>query len=520
MTTRETAAADTLARELCHRESRDLKAIAHGGGALLFASAFGNGLSYAFGIFLARTLGAEEFGLYALALTIFNMVSLTVVFGMDMGAMKFVSHHLAEGQRAKARETLIVAASLAFGSGLVAAIGLAWFAHPIAVTLYNKPDLVLSLICFATAIPLGTLTIVLLSTLQAFQNVGYTILIKYLWEPIGKFVLAAIMLWAGFHLLGVLISIVLTFAVSAILSIYAVYRLEFSRSDSFRVWNMREARTLLAYCFPLVISNLFGVVASRSDILILGYWTTAQEVGIYLAAFQTAAIMALVLNAFGTSLGPIMSRAWSQQDRGRISDSYQAVSRLSMMVALPIFCCFILFASDILAIFGSEFSRGSAALMILAAGQVFNTATGSANTVLLMSGHSRLVMTNTVIMGVALLAATATIIPFWGMTGAAIAASTTFILTNLIRVFQVWRLHQVQPYTWEQAKPIAAAAAATGITLILHKSALLLPSPVLGLTLGALYLSGVWLLGISRQDRLVFESLVARGKASLRRGET
>lgn len=62
----------------------DSETIALSGTAVLLASAFGNGLNYAFGIFLAGTLGAEEFGLYALALTIFNIVSLAVVFGMDI----------------------------------------------------------------------------------------------------------------------------------------------------------------------------------------------------------------------------------------------------------------------------------------------------------------------------------------------------------------------------------------------------------------------------------------------------
>ena len=124
------------------------------------------------------------------------------------------------------------------------------------------------------------------------------------------------------------------------------------------MWNIQEARTLLTYCLPLAVSNLFGVVAPRSDILILGYWANTQEVGIYLAAFQTAAIMALVLSAFDTGLAPIISRAWSQQDRARMSDSYQAVSRLSITVSLPVFCCLILFANDILKVFGSEFANG------------------------------------------------------------------------------------------------------------------------------------------------------------------
>ena len=119
-------------------------------------------------------------------------------------------------------------------------------------------------------------------------------------------------------------------------------------------------------------------------------------------------------------------------------------------------------------------------------------------------------MTNTVVMGVVLLVATATVIPFWGITGAAIAASTTFILTNVIRVIQVWRLYQVQPYTWDLMKPITAAIVSAGIILMLHMSAVSLPSPVLGLALGMLYLSGLLLLGINQQDRLVLQSIFLR----------
>ena len=518
MTIHQATPTATLAGDLSQRESRDIATIAQGGSALLLASAFGNGLNYAFGIFLARTLGAEEFGLFGLALTIFNMVTLTVVLGMDIGATKFVSHHLVEGQHGKARESIIAASSIAFGSGLVAAIVLMVLAHPIAVTLYDKPNLVQSLLFLSAAIPLATLTIVLISTLQAYQTVRYTILIKYLWEPIGKFILAGGLLWAGFQLLGVLISILIVFAVSAALSINALRQLAFGRLDCLFAWNWREARLLVSFCLPLFVSKIFGVVAPRSDILILGYWASVEEVGVYLAAFQTAAIMSLVLSAFDTSLGPILSRAWSQQDQARMRDSYQAVSRLSIMTALPIFCCLLLFSSEILRVFGAEFVGGRWALMILALGQVFNTATGSANTVLLMSGQSRLVMTNTVVMGVVLLAATAVIIPFWGITGAALTAATIFILTNVIRVSQVWRLHHVQPYSMDLAKSVTAAAIATGITLMISNLAPALSSPVVAFAFGMLYVAGIGLLGVSRQDRLIFESLVSRCKSLFGKG--
>ncbi|MCS6293008.1 MAG: flippase [Nitrospira sp.] len=496
--------------------THDLRRLFTGGSTVLFASAIGNGINYTFGIFLARSLGANEFGLYALALTLFNILTLTAVFGMDTCVTKFVSRYLEEGQPAKVRETVTVSTCIAMGLGFIAATGLGLLAGPLATDIYGKPELANSLLFFAAAIPFATLTTVLVSTLQAYQTVRYTILIKYIWEPIAKFVFAGILLGAGFQLLGVLASIVVTLAVSAILSLRAVYGLIFDKSDAPLAWSAREMKTLLAYGVPLALSNVFGIVAPRSDVLILGYWVNAQEVGIYLAAFQTAAIISLVLGAFETGLAPIISRAWTQQDLTRMTDSYQAVSRLSITISLPIFCCLLLLASDILKVFGPEFARGAAALMILATGQLFHNSTGSANTVLLMSGHSRLVMTNTVVMGVALLATTALLIPLWGITGAAIAASMTFILTNVVRIIQVWRLHHIQPYTWSLMKPIAAAATATGILITIQNSTVSIPGFFLGLTLGALYLIGLLLLGIHQQDRLVIQSLLTMVKSLIK----
>ena len=123
----------TLKSNRVQQAPSDLKTITYSGGALLIASAVGNGLNYAFGIFLARVLGADDFGLYALALTVFNILTLIFVFGLDTAAIKFVSHHLEEHQMARARTTIGTTTILASGSALVAAFALAMVAHPLAM---------------------------------------------------------------------------------------------------------------------------------------------------------------------------------------------------------------------------------------------------------------------------------------------------------------------------------------------------------------------------------------------------
>lgn len=480
------------------------------GAALVLASALGNGLNYAFGIYVARWIGVEDFGLYGLGVTIFNVLTLTAVLGMDIGAIKFISHHIGMGNHAKARETAILAITIAAATGLIAAIGLAMLSQSVAA-MYRKPNLALPLLWFAAAIPFAIVGNVALSATQAFQVVRYTILIKYGWEPIAKFLLVGGLFWAGYQLNGVLAAIVTTFAISAFLFMGALRTIASVGRIDVSVWNKQEVMSLATFCMPLAISNAVGVVAPRTDVLILGYWGNAHDVGLYVAAFQTAAIMSLIVGAFNTGLAPIISRAWSSRDIRRMASSYQSASRLSFTLALPIFCVAVLFAENILELFGPEFLRGSSALIILSMGQIINGATGSANTMLLMSGHSKLVMRNTIGMGIILLIATGTLIPFWGMQGAAIAASTVFVLTNALRVYQVWQIHHVQPFTGEFVKPIASAVASTTIVYLLRDGLSVTAfDPALMLTLGTCYGVGVWLLGMCEEDLAVLEPVLLR----------
>lgn len=55
--------------------------------------------------------------------------------------------------------------------------------------------------------------------------------------------------------------------------------------------------------------------------------------------------------------------------------------------------------------------------MILAAAQLFNTATGSTTSIILMHGHSRMIMMNSVLNGVLLIGLNMVLIPKYGILG-------------------------------------------------------------------------------------------------------
>ncbi len=487
----------------------DLSRLVLGGSAALAASALGNGLSFAFTIFLARFLGPLDFGLYALGLTIFNTVALVLMFGLDTAAVKFISERLSLGRVDEAHRVLGQFALVAGCIGLAAGVGLAVVASPLATVFYAQPMLAPVLWGFALALPFAVLNGVLVSSLQACQSLGYAILVKYLWEPVGKFVLAGLLLWAGLRVGGIVTAIAITLVISTILMATALRPVTGTGILDGLAWQPGQMRPLLDYCLPLLVATLVGVVAPRSDILILGYSVSVQEVGVYLAAFQTASVLALVLGAFDLTFAPIIGRAIAQQDRTRLESSYHSVLRLSITLAMPVFLLLVLFAEDLLRLFGPDFTGGTLALIILATGQMFNSATGSANTVLLMSGASRKVMANTLIFGVLQIVATVSLIPLCGPLGAALAAAMSLMLVNVSRVAQVWRLHRVLPWSRSLGSPLLAGAVTAGLVVLGKGRMEAAYYPLLCLLGGGIYVACVAVLGWARGEKEVASAIIS-----------
>lgn len=488
-----------------------LQGIVKGGSLLLAASVFGNGMNYLFTLFLARQLEMEEFGLYALGITIFNTLVLLVTTGVDSGAVKFVSDRLAIDDHAGARRVAIGAWLTATVAGCVLAVGLTLAATPVAESLYDKPGLAPVLSLLAAAIPCAIGTTVLLSVLQAYQTVRYTVLVKYLWEPLSKWGAAGLALAAGWGLVGVVGGVAATLIVSAVLAAVLLVRsARVTRHDVATVSGKKDVRALALFCLPLLGANVFGIVAPRMDVMLLGYWATSVDVGQYLVAFQTAAVLALVLGAFDVAFAPLMSRAWSTHDEVAMRDSYQAVHRMASMATMPIFVLVVVFRDEVLALFGDATGEATTALTILAVGHLVNATAGGSSTVLLMTGRSRVVLWNTIIYGLGLGLGAALLIPQWGIVGAAVAASTALVGLNLIRVWQVWQRHAVFPWTWQTMKPLAA-----GLTMGLL---LWLATPYVGLAwyiplagMGvAAYLTLLYALQLNEDDRVVVAATLGR----------
>jgi O-antigen/teichoic acid export membrane protein len=480
-----------------------------GGSTMLAASAFGNGLGYLLGIVLARLLGAEDFGIYAVGMAVFNVLALVALCGADTAVIKFLSEAIHRDDRPHAARTLVVVLAYAMIAGTLAAGLLLWSSHTWLLDLYRRPQLIPILAVLALNIPLVMTVTVFIASFQAEHAFRPIVTIRYLWEPLGKIALAIIAVGAGWGLLGVVGAFTATSLISVSLAAYAARTMLLEGLGRRAPYGDLIA-ALTSYGLPLSIMTIVGVVAPRTDVLFLGYWVEAAKVGLYQAAYQTAAILTLIAAALDMAFAPLSARLFATQDVTRVRSLYQTVSRWLLTVSLPVALIFIVFGSDILLLFGPAFSLAGECLLILAIGHGINNWTTCAHTVLLMSGHARLAMWNTIGLGLLLVTLNGILIPRFGITGAALAVAVSMGLGGLLRLTQVWWLHGLHPFSIRLLKPISAGLAT--IVLGYLTKGLLRPDLLLGavFTAGTCYVVLLWIMKIEEDDRLALVGLKHR----------
>lgn len=483
---------------------------------VLVASVFGNGLNYLFGMYFARALGPVDFGLYALGMTVFNIAVLFAPLGMEIAVMKFVSQEAGSDGMASARKTIALGVGGAAGFGLLLALGLTLSSDLLAIRLFGKHELSSVFLLLAIGVPLAAVSAVAISALQALGQIRTMALIRNGLEPGGKFLLAAIAVSMGFGLAGVLGSLITVFLVSLVISIWYLKRLTNFRFERQIVPGGLEAKALLAFSMPLVISNLFGIIAPRSDMLTIGAHLASQDVAVYAVASQTAAVLVLILGAFDTAIMPTIGGLLAKQDVGQLAEVSKAAARWAMTLSLFVFVQLALFGGDILRLFGPTFESGALCLTILAAGHLVGSASVSSTGIILMSGHSKIIMLNSIVIGVALIVSNVVLVPRFGIIGAACATSVCIAASSFLCAIEAKRFSGVIPYSWRHLKPLCAGVLTLAMGFLLKstfaEASVLLLAPIMA----AVYAGMLVVFGLETRDRDAFAQMFPRVEPMMR----
>ena len=246
-------------------------------------------------IFLSRHFDPATYGVYAVALSYFTIISSLADFGISRFLIREISHDHTKSSLYIGPVLLIrvVSASVIF---LLSAL---------AIYLFDPQTLRagLSIIAIAAIIPqmIGITVDNFFSAIQKFSVSALGILVL----SISNAIIGVILVSHGTQSFGAVISVFLSQCVYALLLLY------FFRLQGIS-WQLKIARTelirILKGSFPYALLGVLGLLYFRVDTVLLSYIRGDTETGYYSLAYKFIDAVIFIPSAFGAVFFPYITR--------------------------------------------------------------------------------------------------------------------------------------------------------------------------------------------------------------------
>lgn len=397
----------------------------------------GSGLSFLFGVAAARLLGAEVAGLYFLSFSVMMFASITANLGFEGTMLRFISNSAAEKKWGRMLGTYRRIILIVGGASGAVALLVTVFASQICQLVFDNPDLVDPLRVMGVAIVIQTMLRMNAVALKGLGRPARSELVGSTIQPATGLVFLY-PLATTYGATGVAIAFLISSILAAITG-FALWSYGCSRHNSSSL-TYPGFGELFDSSRPLWVSGTVNrAIIPWVPVTLLGIWATTSDAGIYAAATRVANLIAMILAALSSILGPVYAELNANNRPEEVGPLSRKFASLTTGIAAPIFIGLFLFATPIMGIFGSEFRAGGIVLVTLSLGQFISSWCGASRMVLIMMGLEKSLRNNSVLSLVVLLTVAVSLIPHYGALGAAIASILGLILGNLVAVVTVYR---------------------------------------------------------------------------------
>lgn len=510
--------------QCAHKDSTDdLKKVAKGAGITFAGSFVGRGLWFICQVVVARSFGAEVFGMYILGFTVLKVSELLARFGLNTGAMKFVSIYRKDHPE-KVKGVLLGAAGLSFSIGLLVAAFVFLSSGFIAVSIFNNPELQKIIQVFAACVPVMSAMMVVASASQGFHTAKYFVYTNEFIQPVINLSLTVIAVLFDMGILAVLAAFTFSYVVALAAGIYFISRQFQGLMDS-ALKPVFAFKELISYSVPLVFTGFLIFCVQWSDLLMLGAMDSALSVGVYRAASQIPVFLGLILTAFNSIYAPVIAEMHHNGLNERLETMFKTTARWVFFFSFPAALMIVFSTKEVMGIFGAEFTgQGALVLIILTAAQVVNCAAGGVGYTLIMTGRQKLEMMNSLVLISVNIALNYILIPYYGPIGAAIATGISIVAINLIRMAEIFAILRIHPFSRNQLRTVLGGLVAAVILFLTgtHLSGLgwLAALSIKATVICAVFAVMTLLTGVRGEDRMIFDLMLKKLAPAFRPGGT
>lgn len=384
-------------------------------------------------ILLARWLGSHEYGVFAFAFVTLVIVGGLLSIGVPSAGQRFIAEYSEGGQTDLLRGFLygsrLLMAAIGTAVALLGALGL-WQFSDLIDRQYVLP-LYLILVC----LPAYALVEVQDGIARNYSWIDLALGLPYLVRPliilgiVGGAMVAvgsASAITAAYALIG---AIWITGVLQAILLEIRLRR-AVSRGGHAYDW-----RLWIVTAMPIFLVESFYMLLTNTDVLVLSMYEDPDKVGIYYAAVKTLALISFVPFAVTAASAHKYAEYGATGDRVKLESFVRDTVRWTFWPALAATLAMLAAGRPLLWLFGPEFVDGYPLLFVLVLGLMARATVGPVDRVLNMLGQQNLCALIYAGAFALNLVLNFTLIPVFGLAGAAWATSIALIVESILLFF-------------------------------------------------------------------------------------
>ena len=231
-------------------------------------------------------------------------------------------------------------------------------------------------------------------------------------------------------------------------------------------FRLSHLKNLSGFSFWIFLTASGSLVFSYADTILIGFFMSNADVGIYRTAFQLTSVATFTTLAFHTVLYPKISNWGIQGQLTEIENSLARAWTYSLLLAIPT-CIggWILGDKLLYYLYGASFVEGAPALFFLLLVQIVNVFMYLGTMSLTALNRPKDAFWITVIAAIANILLDIALIPVIGITGAAVATLIAMSLNALGALILLSRVISVK-FEYEPVKNILYASGFMGIFLL------------------------------------------------------
>lgn len=320
-------------------------------------------------IYLARTLGVLDFGLYTVALAYFSIISSMADFGFN----RFLIREVAR-DRLQAPQLVwnIVVFRLTLTTVLFAIFSVFLYAM-------DQDRLRVSLILLATlAILPQAIAFTFDAIFVAIQKLQFSASALFV-SSITTVLVGLILIGNGFGVIGAVNALIAGQIIYAVILTYLLYKQQGNFLSSIKLSIIKEA---IIGSLPYGLLSVLGLLYFRIDSILLSYIKGNFETGIYGAAYKFLEAVTFIPSAFSLALFPVLARI-HESSPADVRKLYFKSLKVMLGLGLLVFFGYMLILPEVIRIFLPKFTQSIMVIRILSISIPFMFIHVSAVTVLL-----------------------------------------------------------------------------------------------------------------------------------------